>query len=80
MGNIKSKMLTLITGVPEGPIPGPLHFIIYVNDIANSSNLFIFIIYASDTIISTTIEVILNNINNADVESKINLELAFIND
>ncbi len=45
-----------------------------------SSNLFKFIIYADDTTLSTTIEVILNNINNTDVESKINLELACIND
>ncbi len=36
--------------------------------------------YADDTTLSTTIEVIINNINNAVVESKINLELACIND
>ncbi len=38
------------------------------------------IIYVYDTTLSTAIEVILNNINNSDVESKINLELACIND
>ncbi len=47
---------------------------------ANSSNLFKFIIYANDTTLSTTIEVIINNINNVDVESKIYFELACIKD
>ncbi len=51
-----------------------------MNYMANSSNLFKFIIYADDTTLSTTIEVIHNDINNADVESNINLELGCIND
>ncbi len=42
--------------------------------------MFKFIIYADDTTLSTTIATILNNINNTDVESKINLELTCIND
>ncbi len=73
-------MLTVNTDVPQGSILGLLLFIIYVNDMGNSSNLFKFIIYADDTTVSTTIEVIINNINNADVESKINIGLACTND
>ncbi len=38
------------------------------------------LIYADDTTLSTTIEVILNNISNDDVESKINSEITCIND
>ncbi len=39
---------------------------------ANSSNLFKCTIYADDSTLSTTIEFILNDMNNTDVESKIN--------
>ncbi len=78
--DVHSEMLTVTTGMPQGSMLGPLLYIIYLNDISNTSNLINFIIYANDTTLSTTIEVILNNINNDDVESKINSEIACIND
>ncbi len=50
-------------------------FIICLNDIAKSSNLFTSIIYADDTTLSTAIGVILNKINNSDAEFKMNVDL-----
>ncbi len=80
MNDVQSEMLTVTTGVPQGSILGPLLFIIYLKDIANTSNLFSFIIYADGTTFSTTIEIVLNNTNNDGVESKMYSEIASIND
>jgi len=47
----QSNCMDIICGVPQGSILGPLLFILYVNDIVNTSNIFDFTLFADDTTI-----------------------------
>ena len=47
----ESELKDIICGVPQGSILGPLLFILYVNDITNTSNVLDFILFADDTTI-----------------------------
>ena len=52
----QSDMLNISTGVPQGSILSPLLFTIYINDFAQSSPKFNFIMYADDTTLSRTVD------------------------
>ena len=59
--NMTSKLLKIKAGILQGSILGPLFFGIFINDLLNSSNLFLLLMYADDTTIYFNLEKFLSN-------------------
>ena len=67
IGNDKSSPLEIVCGIPQGSTLGPLLFLLYINDMPNSSTKLSFRMFADDANIFYTskdpreLELVMNN-------------------
>ena len=72
LGNVESSKQTMVCGIPQGSSLGPLLFLLYINDLPNSSNLLSCRIFADDT------NVFVSSKNASNLETLVNTELGKI--
>ena len=75
LGNVKSKLIPMLIGVPQGLILGSLLFSIYINDLPKSCPKLNCIMCADDTALYSSFE----NFDSNNIDSEINYELEKVN-
>ena len=70
--NCESERLEIKTGIPQGSILGPLYFSILINDIVNSTDKIIFLMYADDTTLYFSLEDFETQSREAAINTEIN--------
>ena len=73
INSANSNYASMTCGVPQGSLLGPLLFILYINDLQNSSRILSFILFADDT------SVFFSHRNPDVLVNTVNTELASIN-
>ena len=74
IGDTLSDKMQIVCGVPQGSILGPILFLLYINDIKNSSKILKFFLYADDT------STLLRSKSIQELESIYNKELSYVTD
>ena len=49
LNGVQSEEMTILSGIPQGSVLGPLLFILYINDIQHCSELISIVLFADDT-------------------------------
>ena len=82
LDDIKSDLLSMEVGVPQGSVLGPLLFIIYINDARMTTTALNFIHFADDTNLARNMNFFIGNnqLTNNQVERRINAELQKVYD
>ena len=74
INGISSSKQPVSCGVPQGSLLGPLLFLIYINDIQNSSNILQFILFADDS------NIFFSHSNPTELVATVNRELSHVTD